>query len=1167
MPQWTTQQNNAINAKNRNILVSAAAGSGKTAVLVERVIKMITDRENAVDIDRLLIVTFTNAAAAEMKFRISKSLKAILKENPNDANVRRQLALLSNAKICTIDSFCINLVRENFYDLGINNDFTNLDESELSLLEDGVIDDVLSEYFDKGDSEFVSLIEMFTTPNSDKPIITALKRILRFIYAQPFPYRWTDKMIELYNPNIPLEQSVWFEYLKEEIRSLLSYAHKQASLNAEIVKSALTFKDKKQEDNFIMMAEDDLTEISRFSNALEKSWDALVNERPADFIRMPSSSKIPEVLEIGKIKASRDIVKKVLKEDILAFLVSDEKDYQEDMKALYPLLKKLIELVREIDKRLMEIKLERNAFSFADIEHFAINLLFNFNENGEIIKTELASQLSEHFHEILVDEYQDTNEAQDLLFTYLSNGKNLFVVGDVKQSIYRFRLAMPNIFNEKRKSYKDYCDNDNSNSSKIILDKNFRSRKGICSYVNFVFSSLMSESVGEINYDEKEYLNCGAEYEDTEVPSAQIKILYNVKGEDTAKKEACYIAETIQKKIRSSELVKDGDNYRPVAYGDIVILMRSLKNKADVYSQVFTEYGIPVICDNSTNLFDNKEIKIILSLLRTIDNPTLEIPLLATMMSPIYSFNADELSQIRIDSKKKSFYFSVICSQNEKVKAFLDDISSLRKLSVTMSVAGFIRYIVEDKGIISLSNAMGNGEQRYQNILKLISFAENFDMGDNVGLTSFIRYIDKIISSEKTVDSASAVLSGENAVSIMSIHHSKGLEFPICIFAGASRLYNKQDLSEKLLLSTKFGFGLKRHNEENLYQFQSLPYCVIKSKNANELMSENLRVLYVAMTRAKEQFITFVSCDDIEKKLSRLSGYISNGLVDSYICKKMTNDADLLLMCALLHKDGKNLREIAGYTDLYYSPDFSLDIELKDDFELDESDAKFEFEPYSDEVVKEISEKLSFSYERAPLSTINSKMTASSLDDSENNFEFITSSKPAFMSKAEMTPAQRGTAMHTFMQFCDYENAKNDLDNEISSLKSMGYITEEQAACLDTKKLTAFFCSDFAERMFNSDRIHREIKVTSFIKADEIYNNGFDDDILIQGIADCVFEENGALVLVDYKTDRISNENELLERYKKQIAFYKSAIEKTLQKPVKEAVLYSFHLQKVCIYK
>lgn len=1167
MPQWTPQQNDAITARDRNLLVSAAAGSGKTAVLVERVIRMITDKNNPVDVDKLLIVTFTNAAAAEMRFRISKSLKEILKNNPMDKIAKRQLSLLSNAKICTIDSFCITLVRENFYELGINHDFINMDESELSLLEDNVIDEVLDGYFESGEKDFISVIELFTTPNSDKAIVQAIKRILRFIYAQPFPYSWTAAMTELYNPDVPFCDSVWFDYIKNEIKFLLDYAYKLALLNSELIHSSLTYKDEKQKDKFAALAADDLTEITRFKNAVDKSWESIVNERPADFVRMPSTAKIEEALVINKIKASRDIYKKILKEEIPSFLISDDEDYQSDMKKLYPLLCRLTELVQEVDTRMMRIKLDRNAFSFSDIEHFAINLLFKLNDKGKILKTALAEELSKDFYEILVDEYQDTNEAQDLLFKYLSNGRNLFVVGDIKQSIYRFRLAMPDIFNEKRREYASYDKNDSSKSSKIILDRNFRSRKGICSYINFVFSLLMSDRVGELTYDRDEYLNYGASYEDTGIPSAQIKILRNVKGEDSVKKEADYIAKTIIKKINNKELIKDGDNYRPVRYGDFAILMRSLKNKVDEYSQVLTDYGIPVICDNSTNLFDNNEIKIILSLLRTINNPTLDIPLLAVMSSPIYSFSPDELSQIRIDNKRKNFYFSVISSESDKVKAFIEDIAYLHKLSVTMSVAGFIRYLVEDKGIIALANAMGNGEQRYQNILKLISFAENFDKGDNVGLTSFIRYIDKIAASDKSVESASLNSTGENAVSIMSIHHSKGLEFPICILAGASRIYNKADLSEKLLLNTKLGFGLKCHNEERLYQFQSIPYCVIKNKNSFELMSENLRVLYVAMTRAKEQFITFVTCDDIGKRLSRLSGYICGGEIAPYICKKMNNDADLLLLCALLHRDGKELRKLAQSVEPEISSEFELDIELTDNIELFDKEDKIEFEPYDNEIIAQIENKLSYKYDRAELSAISSKLTASSLDDSENNFEFITSSKPAFMNRGKMTPAQRGTAMHTFMQFCNYQSARDNLEEEIRSLVINGYITDEQADSLDKKKLSSFFSSDFAKRLFNADKIYREIKVSSFVSASKIFDTKFSDSVLIQGIADCVFEENNELVLVDYKTDVVQEEDELLDRYKKQIAFYKSAVEKTLEKPVKAAVLYSFHLQKVCVYK
>lgn len=1162
MPQWTDAQNDAITAKNRNILVSAAAGSGKTAVLVERVKQMITDKNNPVDIDSLLIVTFTNAAAAEMKSRISKSLSECIRQQSNEQFYRRQLSLLPNAKICTIDAFCTNLVKEHFYDLSISQDFSLLDESELQLLEDTVINEVIDDFFDEGDADFISLAEAFTTPNDDKPIINAVKKILRFIYAQPFPYVWLDSAVDKYSPDISFSHSIWCDYIKEKISHLLDLG---ISLVKENI-SRVDFDDQKINEKFLTVFDDDLSEFNRVKNAFETSWDSLISERKASFMRFPVSSKIDKTVAV-QMKTDREIYKKLLTTEIPSFFTVSEEEYLIEMQMLSGQLNALVRLVKETDKRLMFEKKERNTYSFSDIEHFAINLLFAMNEDGSVQRTPIAQDLSESFYEILVDEYQDTNEAQDLLFTYLSNGKNLFTVGDIKQSIYRFRLAMPHIFNTRKKKYAFYNSEDNEPNSKIILDKNFRSRKDICSYVNFVFSNLMSEELGELDYNEEEYLNCGAEYENSCVPSAQIKILNGVKGEETDKKEAEFIAKTIIQKVNSGEMIQDCGTYRPIRYGDFAILMRSLKSHIGDYSEVLTRYGIPVVCDNSNNLFENNEIKMIMSLLRCINNPMQDIPLLSTMMSPFYSFTADDMAQIRIADKTGSLYAAVFKSTSEKVRGFIDDLGLLGKLSVTMSVSGFIRYIVEEKGVIAFINAMENGEQRYQNILKLIFFAQNFDKGVNVGLTAFIRYIDKIIASDKSIDSATLSASSQNAVTIMSVHHSKGLEFPVCILAGSNRIYNKADLSDKLLLNTAYGIGIKCHNEEFLYQYNSVPYSVIKDKNTSELMSENLRVLYVAMTRAREQFITFITCDSIEKSAIRLSNSIINDKVNPYMGRKITRDADFFILCSLLHKDGQVLRDFCERDIIVKISDFPLSIEIADEINVEMQETIENTVLPDEEIIKEIDKRISFKYDRTELAGVSAKLTASALDSVEQSFDYITSSKPAFLSKEGMTASQRGTAMHTFMQYCVYENARNNLENEIESLVLNGFITKQQADVLDRKKLASFFNSKFAQRMFSSDKIYREIKVSSFIKANDIYNTQYDDDILVQGIADCVFEENGELVLVDYKTDRVNTPDELLEKYNKQIMFYKDAISKTLSKPVKDVVLYSFYLEKECYYK
>lgn len=1162
MPNWTTGQKNAIEARNRNILVSAAAGSGKTAVLVERVIRLITDKDNPVDIDRLLIVTFTNAAAAEMRFRISKSLNALIKNNPQDTFYKRQLSLLPCAKISTIDAFCANLVKEHFYDLSINQDFSTFDESELQLLEDNVISDVLESFFAENDDNFISLFELLTTPDNEKPIVSAIKKLLRFIYAQPFPYKWLDDAIELYNPDIPFENTVWYKYISDEINYLFDYALALAEENLSLIDT----DDEKLSAKLEETVKDDITEITRFKNAFNKSWNDAVYERRPKFRTSPPTTKL-DSLAAQKFKSNRAAYKTILTDDITAFFISDENEYKSDMKMLYKQLVSLKKLIKTVDDRLFEEKKEMNTYSFSDIEHFAIKLLFNLDENGSIVKTELANNMTSEFYEILVDEYQDTNEAQDLLFSYLSNGKNLFTVGDIKQSIYRFRLAMPHIFNQRKKAYNYYDENNYCADSKIILDKNFRSRRDICSYVNFIFSNLMTERIGELDYNEDEYLNYGAEYDDSAAASAQLKILSGVKGEDYDELEATYIAKTIIKKVNSGELIKDGGSYRPIRYGDFAILMRKVSGHIDTYSQVLSKFKIPVICDNSSNLFENNEIRILLSFIRVIDNPMQDIPLLATMMSAIYGFTPDDLAEIRLENNYKSLYNSVSKSKNKKAVDFVSDLQRLRSISVTMSVASFIRYLLEEKGIIAYINAMGNGELRYQNILRLISFAKKFDSGVNVGLTAFVRYIDKIAASEKGIDSAVINANSDNSVKIMSVHHSKGLEFPVCIFAGVTKQYNKQDLNDKLLLNTNLGLGIKCHNEKQMYQYNSIPYTVIKQKNANELMSENLRVLYVAMTRAKEQFISFITVDNLESKLTKLAGAVGNNGISPYSCSKISNDGDLLLMCALLHKDSKQLRETAK-TDIKNTFDaFNMDIEIVDDIKMLENTAVSDFVPPDESIIKVINNKLSYHYERMELSTFASKLTASSLDEIESGFEYLTSSKPSFLNKNSLTPAQRGTAMHTFMQFCDYQKARDSIDDEIKRLHQLGHLSVEEAQSLDKSKLSQFFFGSFADEIFSADNVYREIKVSMFVSSMQLYDTSFDEKVLIQGIADCVIEKNGELTLIDYKTDNVSNSDELLERYEKQIMFYKKAVSKTLGMPVKKAVLYSFKLGRCCYYK
>ena len=723
MTKWTTPQQNAIDARNSNILVSAAAGSGKTAVLVERVIKLITDVNLDVDVDKLLIVTFTNAAAAEMKSRIAKKLLEIINKDQNNTNAHKQLALLPNAKVSTIDSFCIGLVRENFFKLDVEQDFKILDNSENAVLEKTAMDEVLDFLYENGGEDFKSLVNMFSSTKDDKGFAEVVNRISHFISSQDFPDVWLDKICEIYNPDIKFEDSFCSEYVVEETKLLLNIVDDLFKQSVAVLNVA----DEKHKKLIDALSDDRLIIDRLIDNAETDKWDEML-----DVINNLSFGRFPSVKcdEKDFVKSNRDLYKDIITRSIAPMYSVNSDDYINDCKVLYPVIKQLTETVKLYNQKQLEMKKELNSFTFSDIEHFAINLLFYLDESGEIVKTPLAYELEDSFYEILVDEYQDTNSAQDKLFKILSNGKNRFMVGDVKQSIYKFRLAMPFIFTEKKDSFAHYEEGSDNINQKIILSKNFRSRKGVCDYVNFVCSHIMSKKVGGIDYNEEEMLNSNDDFKASDVPSAQIKYVSTPDGENTIEYEARQIANYILNKVASKEQIKDGDTYREIRYGDFAILLRSAKTKINAVTDVLGQYGIPTVANNKLNLFENKEVVILLNFLRVIDNPTQDISLLATLMSVFYGYTADDISQARVDCPYGNLYSTV--SKSDIFSKFVDDLKKYREYASSMSVENLVRQIIGDTSYLSVISAMGNHEQRVQNVKLLIDIAKRFDNGENV---------------------------------------------------------------------------------------------------------------------------------------------------------------------------------------------------------------------------------------------------------------------------------------------------------------------------------------------------------------------------------------------------------------------------------------------------
>lgn len=1162
MPQWNEAQQNAIDARNSNILVSAAAGSGKTAVLVERIIKRITDENNPVDIDKLLVLTFTNAAAAEMKNRIIKKLNETAKKEPNNTIVSRQLSLVPNAKICTTDSFCINLVREYFFKLDISQDFKILDESQLRLLEDNCANTILENLYNSENDRFYCLAEFLSESKNDDALIQTIKRVNQYITAHPFPLDWLRNACEIYNPSLELDDTVFKKLVFDEVTACSEYAIDIINLSMdELVQDEMY-------DVYYQMLEKDKNLFQQFCNIENSDWDDVAACASAcKFENMPRTKKGCENANKAFVSSNRAVYKKLFTDNILPLFAVTCDEYMQDCAVLYPVLLELYDVVKLFNEELFKLKKEMNAYSFSDIEHFAIDLLYEKGVGDELVKSEIAREYEKEFAEILIDEYQDTNAAQDTLYALLSNGSNRFMVGDVKQSIYRFRLAMPQIFTAKKDAYDLYDGQSDSVNQKIIFAKNYRSRKGICDYTNFLFSLVMNRKIGELDYNTEEFLNNGADYEETTVPCAQIKLIQTPIDEDADVYEAKCLAELILKKIQSKEQIKDGDCYRDICFGDIAVLFRSTKNRVPVFEKVLTQYGIPVVTNNKTNLFDNHEISILVSLLRVIDNPLQDIPLLATLMSVFYGYTADDIANAKVKYPRANLY-SCICSDTEHFAAFISDIEKYKKYASSMCVEDFLRQIIADTSYLSVISAYSDAEQRKRNVMKFVDLAKRFDSGDSVGLTAFVRYIDSVKASKLSLESANMSHVGSNSVALMSIHQSKGLEFPVCILAGASRLYNMDDLKGKLQFHPEIGIGMKILNEKHMFRYNSLQYSCIKNLNKFALMSENLRVLYVAVTRAKEQFIALVSAKDVNGYVNSLADKIINEKISPVVSCNFRADSDFIVSTALLHK---NSSVLSGMTENRVinpiASDFDLSVELLDLEKEQTENEDCAIEKVQPTMVEEIRNRLSYRYERRALSTFSSKRTASSLDEKEQNYKFFAASKPAFMNDKGMTSAQKGTAMHAFMQYCDYEQAKNNLEDEIARLVSNTYITKEQAEVLNRARLNTLFHSDFAKRMFCSDRIYREIKVSSFVPVCEIEDTEYTDSVLIQGIADCVFEENGELVVVDYKTDRVETEEELLSLYKNQLGFYKKAVEKTLNKPVKEALLYSFSLNRECIYK
>lgn len=1171
--EWTKQQKNAIEARGGTLLVSAAAGSGKTAVLVERLIRLITDKDNPCDADRLLVVTFTSAAASEMRERTSKRLSDMIAENPLNLNLQRQQMLLQNAHISTIHAFCLDILRENFEKLDIPPDFRIADQNEGEILRQDILNDILEEKYAENESggAFYELSRILSSGRGDATLVETILRLYDFMRSLDDPNGWLRNMLDMYSAEKPVWETVWGKIALEHAGSAFESAVKSERQALQKI-----YDNDELSKAYAPAFESDIKGIQNMLNkARSGEWDKLVSAVSGfSFERLGTLRKFEDDALKEEVKSARDSAKKTLANLSKGILCCTEDEFRNDIKILYPVAESLAGIVKELDSRFFAEKLSRGILDFSDLEQLALKLLVKRTpEDFEF--TDTAREISQRFDEVLVDEYQDTNPAQDMIFRAVSkNDGNLFMVGDVKQSIYSFRQAMPDIFIDRAKHCVSYGD---GFPAKIILGCNFRSRKGVTDAVNFVFGRLMTKNLGGIDYGKDDELVAGAKYFERTGSDFALHVIDASEndGDDNNELEARHIAQEIKKLVKEGFTVQGEDGPRPVKYRDFCILLRSMSGRADKFKRALDEENVPAYADIASGYLNAYEVMVMMSLLRILDNPLQDIPLVSVLLSPVFGFTPDDVAQIRINSRKESLYLTMLNMSREgdsRFTRFIEMLDRLRTLAAVLPADRLILRIYDETGFLNIFEAMQGGELRRANLRLLLDYARVYESAGYRGLAGFVRFIDRIVSQKSDLAPASAISETADVVRIMSIHKSKGLEFPICFLADLAKQFNKVDSQRPALFHPSCGFGSIIRDSKLNCRYTTLPKEAVRLEAQKSMMSEEMRVLYVAMTRAKERLYAVMTLSNPQGSIAKAAAMSigESGKISPYEAMSAQSPADWLLAAALRHPSCAELRKIAELQDFKTVEDDSLweikivgagDIEIS---EKVEKTLEISNDEEREELKKKIEEKLQYTYPHVKLSEIPSKVSVSEITHDEPVKFSVERVRPSFLDGEKLTPAEKGTALHAFMQYADFNNIKDadGVNSEIERLVREQFILPQQGESIDTEKVIKFAGTEIYKQILSAKKIWREFRFNLEIPADEIYESacGTEQKILLQGMADLVIESEIGLILLDYKTDRVKNADELAQRYRMQLKFYERAAKEIFGRDIAGKYIYSFHL-------
>lgn len=1210
--KWTPAQKSAIDTRDCNVLVSAAAGSGKTAVLVERIISMITDPDKNIDIDRLVVVTFTKAAAAQMKDKIRKALDSMLDENPGDVNLLRQITLLNNAQITTIDSFCLWIIRNHFPEVNLDPGFRIMDEGEKKLIENDVLEDVLEEFYAEADEEFFNLVDAFGMGRDDSGLVSIIDKIYRFSRSNPWIDEWFDECMLVYDDETYDNPAI--KELYDSIKNaLLDYRDKYNRLVDICSEPAgpAAYTGALQSDLLginEMINSQDFGELGRRIRIF--SFEALSRKKDA--------GADPDIKEY--VKGQRKLFKDYIGRLNDKIFLKDDEGIFADMQGAGIQIRTLLKVAKVYAKRVSEVKREKGIIDFNDMEHLALSILVK-KEDGKLVYTETADKLASRFEEILIDEYQDSNQLQEVILNAVSKTRlsgennNIYMVGDVKQSIYKFRLACPELFIEKYDTYGETGDN-----VRIELQKNFRSRENVLECANDVFSHIMNKNFSGIGYDESVRLNAGfpyPEYSDSnygdEANKSTDVILISSENEEeatTRELEADRLAKLIEGIVASGVNVYDSDEniYRPAEYRDIVILTRSVTGWADTFADALMDRGIPAYTDSSTGYFSVREIQVILSMLTIVDNPVQEISLAAAMMSYFGGFTAAELGMVRklgreyVDKNVHNNLYEHLKAvavlggadkiQETDVKQlsgkcalFLAKLTEYRDKSSVEPLYDLCWEMIYDSGYYDYVGTMPAGAQRQANLNVLLERAAGYGKSSYSGLFNFLRYIERLKKFDEDFAEGAASLDNENLVRIMSIHKSKGLEFPIVILAGAHKSINFMDATAPVLVDQNLGIAVDYVDLERRTKTPTIIKGAMARRIVRESIAEEERLLYVAMTRAREKLIITGVVKDADKTLDKYRGraeqLAADGMLSFADSENIKNYLDMIMPVCLMDSDklkGSFKVMVDAGEDSWAGVDESGEM-------AGEANA-VRIGEMADEIMEAVSYPL---LEELPEYVPDDnaagrmKLTVSQLksmqadDDSEENAYMDESVKtalkkkecdetnsiiPKFISGEEVQLAanERGSAYHRVMECLDYSVSVN-LDGvkaDINRMLETGKMNELQVKSVNPWDIYTFVQSDTGRRVANAVNCGNVRREQPFVFEYE--------GQLIQGIIDLCFEEDGELVIVDYKTDRVmkgkAGEKELVKRYAIQLDYYAKALEQLTGKTVKEKIVYSFALGK-----